>query len=505
MKTKYIILSIFAFLAFSSCSLEEEPYGFYSESNFYKTNADALSAVNYVYDAMTYLEYFRSIVFLGDMNTSELHTKSSESQAVRDISNWNTTNFSTSSILSTFFKYSYITINRANSVIENVSQMNIDENLKNQYVGQAYFLRGFSYFKLTTNFGLVPIHKTTVSTLDETAVPAAESLDEIWDFIISDLKEAVDLMSFNTTIVVGHADKATAAGMLSKVYLYLASAKEHGVSQYSDMDFDVDEYYTNAVTYATMVVDNAEQTTYSLEPNLLNIYDVDNPSDPELMWLMSMDRTGESEGQYSKLSKYFLPWTDAGTVNIINASDSTMIQTHAGWSVYQTGADFYDSFEDNDRRKTWLICNTLYNEDGTVYQTYPGSLEYPFCRKFIDPEYIGDKTSTKPILLRYSDVALTYAEAAGPTSKAYALVNAIRERAGLSDLDANLSKDDFREAVYNERKYELAFEGNRSYDIRRWNRMATEIVEVKSQGLTADDVIFYPIPSSETYLNSYLK
>jgi len=49
----------------SSCNLDETPYGFYSEDNFYKTEADAEAAVNYAYGCMNFLEYSRSIFFLG--------------------------------------------------------------------------------------------------------------------------------------------------------------------------------------------------------------------------------------------------------------------------------------------------------------------------------------------------------------------------------------------------------------------------------------------------------
>ena len=124
-------------------------------------------------------------------------------------------------------------------------------------------------------------------------------------------------------------------------------------------------------------------------------------------------------------------------------------------------------YEAGDLRKDWLICKEVYDAAGNVSASYPGKLTYPFCRKYIDPDFVGDKTSTKPFLMRYSDIALTYAEAAGPTDKAYALVNAIRNRAGLGDLPAGLDKSAFRQAVIRERITELAFEGNRFGDLTR--------------------------------------
>ena len=66
-----------------------------------------------------------------------------------------------------------------------------------------------------------------------------------------------------------------------------------------------------------------------------------------------------------------------------------------------------------------------------------------------------------------------------------------------------MNEDEFREAVLQERTVELAFEGNICYDLRRWNRM-TDITAAKEQGLTAADMVFYPIPSIESDLNPYL-
>lgn len=106
-------------------------------------------------------------------------------------------------------------------------------------------------------------------------------------------------------------------------------------------------------------------------------------------------------------------------------------------------------------------------------------------------------------MLRFSDVALIYAEAAGPTAKAYELVNFIRSRAGLGDMKPNLGKDEFRREILKERTFELAFEGDHVYDLRRWNRITTDVPE--AAGLSEDQVTFYPIPQAEINLNGSLR
>lgn len=217
---------------------------------------------------------------------------------------------------------------------------------------------------------------------------------------------------------------------------------------------------------------------------------------------MSMDRSGTSEGQYSKISKMFIPYIDGATIYLKQGDTDKLIPSHDGWGEYQTTPEFYNSFDNNDKRKTQLFVNKVYRADGTVNADYPGTLPYPFCRKYIDPQFDGDKTSTRPFLIRYSDVALIYAEAAGPTAKSYELVNYIRHRAGLGDLTPGLGVDEFRKAVIKERKYELACEGDYMYDIRRTNKIQT-IPE--AQGLTQDQCVFYPIPQAEINLNGSLR
>ena len=502
---KKLFAFILAALCLVACKLEEKPYGFYSEGSFYKTEADAQAATMYIYDAINYIEYSRAIVFLGGMNTDELDPKGDATQSTKDLDAWSMNNFRSNVTLGNFFKFSYITINRANAVIENVPKMNIDEGLKKRFTGEAYFMRAYSYFNLARNFGRVPIHMHVVTSIDDTAAGLAASLDELWGYIISDLEDAIDLLPYYSHPEPGRVDKAAAQGLLAKTYLYLASAKEYEVPQYKDMTFDVDTYYAKAAEAAAGVVDNPAQTTYGFDPDLMHIYDVQYPDGPEHIFIMSMDRTGENEGQYSKISKMYIPYIAGGTVYLKQGDTEELIPTHDGWSEYRTNINFYNSFEAGDLRKDWLICKEVYDAQGNVSASYPGSLSYPFCRKFIDPGFVGDKTSTKPYLMRYSDIALTYAEAAGPTDKAYALVNYIRNRAGLGDLTPGLSKQQFRQAVIMERIFELSFEGNITYDMRRTGLLHT-ITALAEQGITSDeDVVFYPIPSIETDLNPNIK
>lgn len=120
MKRINSISLVIAAALMSACSLEETPYGFYSENNFPSTEADAEASVLYIYDAINYIEYSRAIVMLGGMNCDELEPKGDAVPATQDLDAWRLNNFRSNTTLGNYFKYSYITINRANAVIKNV-------------------------------------------------------------------------------------------------------------------------------------------------------------------------------------------------------------------------------------------------------------------------------------------------------------------------------------------------------------------------------------------------
>ncbi|RTY86229.1 RagB/SusD family nutrient uptake outer membrane protein [Flavobacterium sp. RSP15] len=494
MKTRFKILALVFLISITACELDEKPTGFYSEDNFYKTEADADAAVNYAYDALTFLEYSRSIFYLGDLTTEESYTKSDEAIDNQNLDKWNVSTFINNGMLTNFFKYTYIAINRANAVLKNVPAGTYDQSIKDKFMGEAYFLRAWNYYNLVKAFGIVPIHTSLVETLDQTSAPMAQNLDEIYDLIISDCTQAIELLEINQAL--GRADKAAAQALLAKVYLTIASSKEHNVSLYTQMNKDVSTMYQLAAKNAAEVLKN--QNVYGFETNLIEIYNVNKPQGRENIFLLSMDRSGSIEGDYSKISKLFIPYIDGATIYLKNP-DNTLTKSHDGWSVFQTNIEFYNSFDNLDKRKTELFVTKTYNEQGILTAEFPGTIPFPFSRKYIDPDFIGDKTSTKPFLIRFSEVALIYAEAAGPTNDAYSYLNYIRNRAGLGDAAPGLSINDFRIAILKERSWELALEGNRLYDLRRFNKVV-EIVP-NAAGLSDDQVNFYPIPQTEINLN----
>ena len=86
MKNLLYIISLCGLL--TACDLQEEPYGFYSDDNFYKSETDAESGLLYAYNALTFLEYSRGIFYIGDIPTETMSPKSDEAGDVYQLENW---------------------------------------------------------------------------------------------------------------------------------------------------------------------------------------------------------------------------------------------------------------------------------------------------------------------------------------------------------------------------------------------------------------------------------
>ncbi len=492
---KKIIYAFISLLLISSCSLEEEPYGFLSDDNFYHTSDDAKAAILHAYSMLPEIEYYtRHLYYLAEMPSEEISPKDDQGIEQHDLDDLKP--LSNNKIISDVWRYAYIGINRANAVIERVPGIVMDENLKNKYVGEAYFLRALHHFNLVRAFGGVPIRINMIDELAEVDIPKSQ-IAEVYTQIEADLEMAISLLPVSSVNELGRANRDAAWALLSKVYLNQASGKFTGSPGYEFVE-DADAKYAKAAESALKVID--ESAVYGFDDDLLHIYDIPNPTSPELIFVISMERGGVNEGNYSKLPKLLIPYV-GGDIEI-NDPFGNSIKTVDGWGSLETEIPFYNSFPEGDLRKDLLMVSTVYLAGDP--KTWPdGGLRYPFTRKFIDPDYVGDRTSAKPIAIRFSDILLGYAEAVGPTTQGYAAINKIRRRAGIADLETDLSVQEFRDAIIQERSWELCFEGHRMWDLRRTNKVE-EILNGKYGKTIVSNPYFYDIPLMEQDLNPAL-
>lgn len=484
--TKYIASIAAAVLALSSCNLKESPYGFYSDDNFFKSIDDAQSSLLYAYNSLTFLEYSRGIFYLGDIPTDTMSPKSDEAGDVYQLENW-VANANTEQ-LEYYFKYCYISINRANTVISHLEGSDkFPADQRDRILGEAYFLKSWSLFNLVRNFGLVPINGVM-----------AGSMDQVYDRVIADAKKAESLMQVNK--VAGCADKVAAQSLLAKAYITIASAKENRCSKYSEMRRDVEAMYDSAAFWAGKVVYDY-QDKYSLDPDLKHIYEVSAVDGPEHIFVMSQERSGTQEGNYSKLPLMFLPSNNSVPFYIKYSDGSLQKANGNGWGVFLCCDEFVQTmYSATDKRRTELIHRSIYDAAGNPI--VPNQIRGYFTSKYVDPDFVGERTSAHPYLIRYSDILLVYAEACGPEEGLQHL-NAIRERAGVEPLPEGLTKEEFRRYVIRERALELAFEGHRLYDLRRTASVTK--TDYHAAGLSEAQTAFFPIPQREIDLNPTVK
>ncbi|WP_405247432.1 MULTISPECIES: RagB/SusD family nutrient uptake outer membrane protein [unclassified Cellulophaga] len=492
---KRLIVGLALVAGVTSCeSLDVEPTGFYSDENFYKTIEDAEASILYAYDALTLVSYAPVTYYFTELASDNCDVKADEGPDAQAFVNWEVT--AQNQLLTQYYRSIYIAVNRANAVIENIEGKGFNPEDEKRILGEALFLRAYNHFNAVKAFGLAPLQKSLIDKLDETTATLPADMQEVYTFLIEDLTRAIDNLEVNR--VTGRADKVAAQALLSKIYLFAASAKESGVPKYNAITESVDNLYAKSAEYAGMVIHN--QGEYRYDMDLQNIYNVEAPNGPEHIFILSLDRSGTQEGDYSKLSKYFIPYIDGATVYLKN-TDGTFSPTHDGWSVFQTSDKLFSSYAADDKRKTDLFVSEIYDQDeATIGSVADGTVIYPFTRKYIDPLFEGDKTSTRPYLLRYSDIQLVYAEATA-NADGLAQYNQIRSRANATELASigGLSKVDFRKLVVAERQRELAYEGDRLWDLRRTNTVQSNVT--KAAGLSPEAVAFYPIPQREIDLN----
>nr|WP_294950170.1 RagB/SusD family nutrient uptake outer membrane protein [uncultured Mucilaginibacter sp.] len=497
-KLKYIALVI-ALTGFTACKkqLEEKPYGFLSTDNFYKTEADANSALIYAYSILPDLDYYsRNFITLTEAPTEDIEIAAGKSADNVLLDKLSAT--STNATLRPGFQLPYVGINRANLVITYVPAITkISDAAKNEILGEAYTLRALHYFNLVRLFGAVPMHLEPVDDPSKTNL-AKSPMQAIYAQIIADLTKAAGMM--DQTRRLGRVNQVGAWGLLSKVYLTLASGKATSSPGY-DFVTNADEMYAKAKEFSGMVIN--QQTAYGLDPDLVAIYDVNKKAGPEHLWDASADRTGTNEGLYSKLPKMFMP--------NLNFRLPNGVFVPGGFNEFLTESALYNSFDANDKRKTQLIISTISDVNGGNSGTGPtqvlninDSYTRPFSNKYNDSGWqAGDQTSCNTPILRYSDVLLVYAEASGPTTEGYAAVKAIRTRAGLGDLPPGLTVQQFRDAVLQERSWELCFEGQRLFDLRRTHNIENILVTKYGKSVSGDPY-FFPIPQSEVDRNPNL-
>lgn len=359
----------------------------------------------------------------------------------------------------------YDVINRANLIIDNVPNIDgISQSGIDDFVGQAKFVRALAYFNLVRWFGQpyepgasndqpgVILQTEGVQSTDPEFNKPRASVGEVYSQIRADLEDAIGRLDVEGTRI--RAGQATANALLAKVSLYQGN-------------------WDDAASRAQTVISQPEFAT-SGSP----VTPYANESSSEIIFAVSYSST-DNTGTNDFMSSFYLP-SDLGGRGDINPL-----------------AQFLDDSESGDiRTGIGSVGSSEINGDSLLY-AYNGNV---WTNKWTQNSF-GDDAP----VLRVSEMHLIRAEGlargSGSDADARSAVNVVRNRAGLSDVSSSLSGQALIDEIIQQRRYELAFEGDRRHDLQRLGRTISSGTQVLQPG---DNQRILPIPNRAIQVNDAL-
>ena len=499
-KNIYTYIATAAFVLTACADLDQSSVSTIDKDNFYQSESDIRVALNGVYQVLTDGSmngpWNDELIFLNDLQSEYARRGTANSAAITEIGDFAIT--PTNAFVETAWLYRYKAINRANILIDKVNgNTALPEQVANNYVRSAKFLRALYYFDLVRLFGDVPL----VLHDGEGEGEPRTSKDEVYQQIVDDLTEA-EAISADFPKLSSEASSQAASGLLSKVYITWAQTD----SEFSKAHQQ--ELYQKAIEAANKVVDSGK---YQLISKFIDNWSLDKKEGPELIFTVE-----HKFGVNRNVTGHCVFST--GFVNnklpVIAAINNNL----------------YYEYDRHDQRRDASVTLRLFDPATGEYFDF----ERLRFRKYIDTLYMANESApfisgqnTSSSVLRYAEVLLVKAEAEnelnGPTTAAYEALNAIRRRAYWDPYTNNqnqpadgtplnlsgLSKEQFRQAVQDERYREFVTEGNRWFDLKRWHILVKTIKEkvpaddLKYKNITTRNY-YLPVPQTQIDLNPNL-
>ncbi len=492
MRKIFLIIAPALMLLASSCqkTLQEKPYSFLSPANFYQNETDATAAVNGIYNTFWGWGLMKQPYWLTGLDCD--HAMGAD----WFLGNIGAGNPSAFWGINNIWGDHYLIISRANSVLENIGKAVMDPDIKNRLIGEATFLRGWSYFDLVRLYGAVPVHLKTVASGDEPNMPKS-SVADVFNVAINDFKTAEKLLfpaSDPRSGEKGRVTRGVASAFLAKAYLTMASGSLKGASltvrggqdnaQYTytkDVvagyeNFDSRAYFDSARAKSLEIIQSGE---YSLFPNFMDIWQVAGKNQQENMW--EIQAQAGNDNLETDLYYYFnaaqpdrsgvsAVWMTDNHYNDYEHDDDRILHGVAHQYIVDYGQPQYTNYILYPQVDTAIYktdgAGNIYAWNGTYY-------DRAYSNKYSYVSNPGTANSDNFVpMLRYAEVLLMYAEAEnevnGPTGDAYKYLNEVRLRSHASEAPAGMSQDQFRSFVFEERGREFVFETQRRYDLLRW-------------------------------------
>ena len=479
------ILAVFMLFLWS-CSVREEIFSDLTPENFYRTESDFEKATLGMYNAMNRSNdiWDRDMFTLVQMPSRYFVSRVAARKAFSNFTFGNTD----AALDNTWISF-YRTINRANAIIDRIVNIQMDAAKKDQYIGEAKFIRALIYFNLVRLWGDVPlILKETTDLSNHQPFRSRSAL--VYEQVINDIIEAEgklpDSYPDNTK---GRPSAGAAKALLGKVYLTM-----------SWFPLKDEAKLLLARNKLKEVIDSAAAYGYGIGGSYKDVFDVNKEDNQDLIYVI---KYMNMVGQGSALAFLSLPLNS----NLITAG---------GQYHYGTTRAFYNLFAASDLRRS-VTCLFSYTTMAGGTANYGGPANYRDPNGIALGKYVDGPPGKAPSnvaaandlpLLRFADVLLMFAEADnelnGPTEAAYTQINRLRTRANVGAL-SNLTQTTFREAIRRERLFELTGELHEFFDIQRWGTLKEELA-ADPEAILANTVYkpefeTYPYPITEINVN----
>lgn len=361
------------------------------------------------------------------------------------------------------WRNAYKAIQVTNTVLKNATETTLPDRLaQDQLVGEAYFIRGFLYHYLTRNYGKIPLVLDHVMNVEL----GLASQQEVYEQIESDLLMAESMLPVSSNLGATKPNAGTARAFLARLYLDWAGfpLKDHAM-------------YSQAAASAKQVIDQANEHGFALVEDMASLYTLEGARNTEGVFTLAYcEPCGLWNRKYGKLG---------------------MPGRFAGWQESFAEVRFFEDFPEGPRKEATFhthipidashnITRDVANADSLVHwSSLPGD-QSPIFRKIVGPFEDGTfeqfQTSRGDYMMRYAEVLLIYAEASGRSgavsAHAWEALNMVRRRAeGLPihvpdpSVDLSDQDGDIEELAYSEKKWELAGEFLRWYDLIRMERV----------------------------------
>ena len=490
------LLILLLFLCIAGCKkyITKDVVGQYPESEFYKTQAQAVLAINAAYQPLAFTTSNNNKLWVFGDVASDDAAKGGNPGDQADIEFIDQFNInSTNGNLASIWTLLYDGITRSNLVLAKVPPIVMDLDLQKRILAEAKFLRSYYYFELVNIFGDVPIVLVPLNP-DELQI-AQSSAQQIFETVIEpDLTDAANNLPVSYSGPdVGRATSGAATALLAKAYLFEAK-------------------WDLAVSTAAKIVNS---NVYDLMPVYSQNFSQQFKNNKESVFAVQ-HLTGQDPKLGSELNQYFAPQIESGyffnapTQNFVDEFEKTADNVVDPRLDYTVGRDSMPWFNNTLFDKAWspstgYLTRKHQQPLSEVTNKSDGNLNYE--------------------AIRFADVLLWYAEAlneSGHSADALIPLNRVRKRAresylydslqvGYPNIPTNLLPDitstsqlDVRKAIQHERRVELGFEFHRYFDIIRWGKDYATLALSDKPNFNYDINKHFPIPQIERDRNKAL-